>query len=162
MKVAPAAFIMQRLLYVVGPGVAIIHAGTERRHAGSGGWPHTGSYCIVHTTPLPATVTESVLCAEAPEESCTTNVTVYVPAVAYVCVNVPVCTNAIIAFDCALRAYGVDSSPHVTLYVSVPFSGSVARIAHVPDWLIASVVGPDTDEITGGLFPDVESKYAVQ
>ena len=47
MKVAPAAFIMQRLLYVVGPGVAIIHAGTERRHAGSDGWPHTGAYSMV-------------------------------------------------------------------------------------------------------------------
>lgn len=52
-----------------------MHAGTECRHAGSGGWPHTGAYSIVQTVSLP-TFTVVEVFASPPELSRTTMPTV--------------------------------------------------------------------------------------
>src|SRR3989344_4788467 len=147
--------------YVVGPGVAIIHAGIERRHAGSGGWPHTGAYSVVQYAVAP-TVTVMLDCAVFPSESDIKSFTVYVPARAYACVNVVDCTIDMLGEESRAAASATyHSSPQVTEYVSWPFSGSDAEILHVPTSSILSVVGPENPDTTGGRFP-LPSKCAVQ
>src|SRR5690606_575184 len=61
----------------------------------------------------------------------------------------------------ALESRATHSSPHITAYVSCPFSGSDATIFHVPTSFTASEAGPENADIVGDRFT-APSKYAVQ
>src|SRR3989338_7335545 len=150
MNSAPAALITHRLEYVVDPGEAIMHAGIEWRHAGSGGWPQTGLYSMVQYAVVP-TCTEAVAFASLPDSSRTMIRTVYEPAFEYECVNEVVCWMDVVGGNELIAvSRTAHSSPHCTEYVRRPFSGSVAFISHVPTSFRLSEVGPEKPEIEGG------------
>ena len=123
-----------------------MQAGIELRHAGSGGWPHTGAYSAVQMT-LSPTFTVAEVFASFPDELRTMMVTVYVPATEYACVNVDVCVNdspRLAALD------NLFSSSQTTRYVNVRFSGSLAWIVHMPTSFAARMVGLENSVMTGG------------